>query len=239
MNARPYVPAAGRSQIEQVRLDELETGRLRRRPRPRRAGARARASPGRGRPPVTSWPAAASGTASRPVPAAELEDRAAGPRGEGEVEVEVAGILDEVDVVEAGEGVAPRRRSAASRCGHQPRGSRTGSCAPARSLDRERADRLERRPVGDHRRRLGVVVRRRDLDDVHAGELDRADDPADRPEQLAGQQPARLRRARARREPGVDDVDVDAQVDRVGAVERLGDRVVDRPPRRRAPRSRS
>ena len=29
------------------------------------------------------------------------------------------------------------------------------------------------------------------------------------------------------REPGIDDVDVDAQVDRVGPVERLGDRVVD------------
>ena len=72
-----------------------------------------------------------------------------------------------------------------------------------------------------------MVVWRRDLDDVHPGELDLADDPADRPEQLAGDEAARLRRPRPRRQARIDDVDVEAQVDRVRPVEGLGDRVVD------------
>ena len=74
---------------------------------------------------------------------------------------------------------------------------------------------------------LGVVVRRRDLDDVHPDEVDLADDLAHRPQQLAREHAARLGRAGRGRHAGVDDVDVDAQVDAVGAVERLRDRVGD------------
>ena len=59
------------------------------------------------------------------------------------------------------------------------------------------------------------------------GEVDRADDLADRPQDLAGEHPARLRRAGPGRHARVDDVDVERQVDRVRAVERLGDRVGD------------
>ena len=53
------------------------------------------------------------------------------------------------------------------------------------------------------------------------------DDPADGPQQLARQHPARLGRARSRAPARIDDVDVDREVDRVRAVERLGDGVVD------------
>ncbi len=52
-------------------------------------------------------------------------------------------------------------------------------------------------------------------------------DPADGPQQLARQQAARLRRPRARRAARIDHVDVDREVDRVRAVERLGDGVID------------
>ena len=45
----------------------------------------------------------ASGTREPAGPAAELEDRSAGPSGQGDVEVEVARVLDQVDVVQAGE----------------------------------------------------------------------------------------------------------------------------------------
>src|SRR2546428_194362 len=43
-------------------------------------------------------------------------------------------------------------------------------------LHRERADRLHDRPVRGHRRLLGVVVRGRHLDHVHARQVDRGDD---------------------------------------------------------------
>ena len=72
-----------------------------------------------------------------------------------------------------------------------------------------------------------MVVRRRYLDDVHPGEIDGRHDPSDRPEQLAGHQATWLRRPGSGGEPRIDHVDVDAQVDRIGAVEGLRDRVVD------------
>jgi hypothetical protein len=51
-------------------------------------------------------------------------------------------------------------------------------------------------------RHLGVVERRSDLDDVHRGQLDAADDLADRAQELTRQHPARLGRARAGAIPG-------------------------------------
>jgi hypothetical protein len=72
-----------------------------------------------------------------------------------------------------------------------------------------------------------MVVRWRDLDDVHPRQLDPTDDPADRPEQLAAREPAGLGRAGSGCESRIDDVDIEAEVDRVRSVERLGDRIVD------------
>ena len=57
---------------------------------------------------MTSYPDAASGTARRPLPDGELEDRAAGPRGQGEEQVEVARVLGQVEVVEARERLGRR-----------------------------------------------------------------------------------------------------------------------------------
>ena len=47
-----------------------------------------------------------------PGPGRELEDRSAGPSGEGQVQVQVARVLGEVEVVEPGErdGLGGRRR---------------------------------------------------------------------------------------------------------------------------------
>ena len=180
-----------------------------------------------------------------PGPDRELEDRAVGAVGQREVQVEVARIVDQVEVVQAGEG---GRGCAASRAVEHGRGQpgwpwrsdgpagnrsagkstpaqRTG--LPAAAPHGQGADRLEGGPVGDHRGRLGVVVRRRHLDDVHPGEIDRADDLADRAQHLAGEHAARFRRAGPGRHARVDDVDVEAQVDVVGAVERLVDRLGD------------
>ena len=180
---------------------------------------------------MTSWPAAASGTASRPEPTASSSTGPSGPRREREQQVEVARVLGEVQVVQARERLggglvtgggsrhAGARRSAA--------GALEADRWPGLLLGRERGDQLQRDAVGGHRRHLGVVVRRRDLDDVHAGDLHGAGDPADRAQQLARQQAAGLGRAGAGRDARVDDVDVDRDVDRVGAVERLGDGVVD------------
>src|SRR3954471_12645891 len=95
------------------------------------------------------------------------------------------------------------------------------------TLDREGADCLERSTIGDHGRRLGMVVGWRDLDDVHPRQLDSSDDAADGAEELSAQEPARLRRARPRSEPRIHDVDVDAEVDRIGSVEGFGDGVID------------
>ena len=52
---------------------------------------------------MTAWPASASGIATRPVPDAQFEDRAFAPIGQGEVEVEVAGVVGQVQVVQARE----------------------------------------------------------------------------------------------------------------------------------------
>ncbi len=72
-----------------------------------------------------------------------------------------------------------------------------------------------------------MVIRRRHLDDVHSRELDGADNPPDRPKQFAGQHAARFGGPGTGRRPGIDDVDIDAQIDRIRPVERLGDCVVD------------
>ena len=175
---------------------------------------------------MTAWPASASGTASRPVP---TPARGSGPRPRSA----------RARYRSRSPGSSARSRSyrraraaavaASGRSG--PRGSMvsppSGRVAAGLALDGERADRLERGPVGGHRGRLGLVVRRRDLDDVHPGEVDGADDLADGAEHLAGQHPARLGRPGPGRHARVDDVDVEREVDRVGAVERLGDRVGD------------
>ena len=60
-----------------------------------------------------------------------------------------------------------------------------------------------------------------------AGELDAADDLADRPQDLPGQHPTRLRRARAGRHPRIDHVDVEREIDRIRSVQGLRDRIGD------------
>ena len=163
-------------------------------------------------------------------PDAQLEDRALGPIGEREIEVEVAGVVGQVEVVQArecrrGRGVGSVERSVeVARVDGQP-SQRTRAAGLA--LDRERADGFQGGAVGGHRGRLGLVVRRRDLDDVHPGQVDGGDDLADRAQHLAGQHPARFGCPGAGRHAGIDDVDVEREVDRVRSVERLGDRVGD------------
>ena len=127
----------------------------------------------------------------------QLEDRAVGRVGQREVEVEVAGVVGEVEVVQAREGRRGRGVGSIRPPGIDGQPSQRTRAAGL-ALDGERADRLERGPVGGHRGRLGLVVRRRDLDDVHPGEVDGADDLADGAEHLAGQHAARFGRAGAR-----------------------------------------
>ena len=159
-------------QAEQVGLHELDSVRALRACRRLPVGGRARASPGSR---STRGDVVAGGGERNRDPAraaAELEDRAARPRREGEVQVEVARILDEVEVVEAGEGAPNGARRVIGRC-RPTRGRSKRTVAAVAPLDREGADRLERRPVARSSTVvLGVVVRRRDLDDVHPGEID-------------------------------------------------------------------
>ncbi len=68
-----------------------------------------------------------------------------------------------------------------------------------------------------------MVVGRGDLDDIHPGQVDHRHDLADRAEHLAGEHPAGFGGARAGRHARVDHIDVEAQVDEVGTVERLVD----------------
>jgi len=68
-----------------------------------------------------------------------------------------------------------------------------------------------------------VVVGGRHLDDVHPGERQLHGDPADGVEQLARGEPTRLGGPGARREPGVDDVDVDREEHGVALVGRDGE----------------
>ena len=221
----PEPAGVRQAQPDEVRLDE---GQVLGRDRPGQCGTRLGPREHRwieidGRDPVATG---RQGHGQAPGPGRELEDRPAGPLGQGEIEVEVARIVDEIEVVETRQVVGRGPIADAERVAVD------GSALPADpgaglAFERERADRLECGAVRRHGGGLGLVVRRRDLHDVHAGQLDGADDLADRPQDLARQHPARLRRARPGRHARIDDVDVDREVDDLGAVERLGDRIGD------------
>src|SRR2546426_6706164 len=86
--------------------------------------------------------------------------------------------------------VTPRMLLGASPLARDEPGEAHGVAGAA--LDRKGRDRLEGAAVREHGRRLGPVIRWRDLDDVHSGQLDAADDPANGPEQLAREHPTRL-----------------------------------------------
>ncbi len=176
---------------------------------------------------MTSWPASASGigqpAASRPRARGSdpRRGRPARDRGRGHPGRRPGRGRT------AGRGQPPSPGSGRSNDDDPMVSPPSARDARPRASDGEGADRLERRAVGGHRGRLGLVVRRRDLDDVHPGQLDRADDLADRPQDLAGQHAARLGRAGPGRHARIDDVDVEREVDGIRAVERLGDRVGD------------
>ena len=106
----------------------------------------------------------------------------------------------------------PRRRRPARR-GRGDRGGGEGGLAAA--AQRDPRQRLADHALGDQRR---VVVRadarRDDLDDVGADEVELGGDRADGEQQVDRGHAARLRRARAGDEGGVEDVDVDGQVGR-------------------------
>ena len=68
-----------------------------------------------------------------PRPGGQLQDRAARPAGQGQIQVEVARILDEVEVVQAGQGPAGGGGLGVDRQPAVPRPvNRTG--APSRRL---------------------------------------------------------------------------------------------------------
>ena len=209
------IRAAG---VQEVGLDELEP-LARRGPRPRPGRGPGASIAGSRSTPVTRWPATASGTASRPLPAASSRTGPSARSASARYRSRSPGS--------SCRSRSYRRASALAVAGSgrfdQPAAGSQRTVPPGRLAHGEGADRLERRAVRRHRRRLGVVVRRRHLDDVHPGELDRTDDLADGPQDLAGQHPAGFRRAGAGRQARVDDVDVEAQVDAVGPVERLVD----------------
>ena len=85
---------------------------------------------------------------------------------------------------------------------------------------------------------LGVVERRRDLDEVHADEVEPAE-PAHQLQRLPAREPARHRRAGARREGRVEPVDVEGEIDRRVARPRRGSPRAPRRCRCGAPRARS
>jgi len=107
----PVCAGAGQVELEQVRLDELQSaagapaGRCGPGPGPlehRRIEVHRRdVEPGRGE--RDGDPAAAC---------RELEDRAAGAGREGPVEVDISRIVDEIEVVQAGQRAARRGRLA-------------------------------------------------------------------------------------------------------------------------------
>ena len=95
--------------------------------------------------------------------------------------------------------------------------------------------RLEADPVGEVRGDLGVVVGRRHLDDVDAGDGQLAADAAYGVEQLPRRQPARLGGAGAGGVAGVADVDVDREEDPVAVVDGDLERLVRQSSRPRLP----
>src|SRR5204863_1413979 len=105
-------------QREEVGLDELDV--------------RGDVAPGGGQPPTGAFEhrrveidtddrvaGSGQGLGEAAAADAELEDRAARPAGKGKVEILVAGVVEEVDVVEPGEGAGLSRR-----LGHAPRTAR-------------------------------------------------------------------------------------------------------------------
>src|SRR3990172_8840080 len=92
--------------------------------------------------------------------------------------------------------------------GSESSASPTSSSKRARSITSgpllgERADRLQDDAVREHRRDLALVVRGRDLDDVHPHEADPPDDPPHRAEQLAREHASRLGGPGPRRPAGI------------------------------------
>src|SRR4051812_15487822 len=109
------------------------------------------------------------------------------------------------------------------------------SLLPARpaaevALLHHRAEHVHDRAAAELSGHVGDVVRRRDLDDLHPADA-LAGDHAQRLQGFAGQKTARLRRARARHEAGVDRVDVERQEDGLrvlpGVLQRDLDRLLD------------
>ena len=100
MNARAKPPASGEPEVEQVGLDELELPAGS--PRP---GALAGPGEHRGSTStaVTAWPASGERDGDPAAARGQLEDRPVGAVGEREVQVEVARVVLEVEVVEPGE----------------------------------------------------------------------------------------------------------------------------------------
>ncbi len=116
MNAKAYRPASGRLQIEQVRLDEGQAVRQ----HPGRLGTGpATVDHGRvdvdGRDLVTG---ARQRHGETTGPGRELEHGTVRPVGEREIQVEVARIVLEIEIVETGEG---GRRGGIGPVEHDPR----------------------------------------------------------------------------------------------------------------------
>ncbi len=191
----------------------------------------------------------------------QLEDRPTRSLGHREVQVQVARIVGQVEVVVAGETGSDGVRS---RCGHATRvdsrvGARGRHRQPATptganaAADREGTARDRRSAasvrdamplmvsrhasVGGHRGHLGVVVRRRHLHHVHAADIHAGGDPTHGAQQLTREHAARFGCAGARRHPRVDDVDVHRDVHHVG--ERRAPPRWRRRPRHRCPGPRS
>ena len=72
-----------------------------------------------------------------------------------------------------------------------------------------------------------MIVWRRDLHHVHSDQFGPQRDFADRPQQVRRLHAARLGRPRSRREPGIEDVDVDRQVNELRTIQRFLDRLLD------------
>ena len=174
---------------------------LRRRP----AAVRGRASRDRCRRPRRAGRPRPAGRASRPRPDRELDDRSADPLRQGAIQVEVAGILGEVEVVEA-----RQRRRARLRVDVAPRSVRRRREPVPRAVrtarPRRRGASPRGREIASSAQRLASIAV--DSAQSYGGETStmsmpasstRADDPADGPQQLARQHAARLRRARSRR----------------------------------------
>ena len=66
-----------------------------------------------------------------------------------------------------------------------------------------------------------MIVRRRDLDHVHSHQFGPQSDVADGSEQIGRLHPAGFRRPGSGSEAGIEDIDVDRQIDELGAIECL------------------